>query len=95
MSAVKNPVFDSLDVQQFLKLLGIPEVQIVFNLMVDERHQLSQEIDILKRLTALEVRTGLEDPIDEGSPYDTARTAFNINRAELTTRQNLPRNPYL
>jgi hypothetical protein len=67
MSAVKNPVFDSPDVQQFLKLLGIPEVQIVFNLMVENAITISG-LDILKRLTALEVRTGIEDPIDEDHP---------------------------
>ena len=67
MSTVMNPVFDSPDVQQFLRLLGIPEVQIVFNLMVENAITISG-LDILKRLVALEVHTGLEDPIDEDHP---------------------------
>jgi hypothetical protein len=67
MNTVTNPVFDSPDVQQFLKLLGIPEVQIVFNLMVENAITVSG-LDILKRLVALEVHTGIENPIDEDHP---------------------------
>jgi len=67
MSAVMNPIFNLPDVQQFLKLLKVPEVQIVFNLMVENAITLS-DMNILKRLTELEVQTGINDPGDEDHP---------------------------
>jgi hypothetical protein len=62
-----SAVFNSPDVQQFIKLLGIPEVKTVFNLMVDEAIALSEN-RILNRLFAVEVHTGLENPIEEDHP---------------------------
>jgi hypothetical protein len=93
MSAIKNPNFNSLDVQQFLKLLGIPEVQIVFNLMVDAAIALSEN-RILKRLTALEVRTGLEDPIDKDHPMTLPEQLSiltdRIDNKTETTQESIP-----
>jgi hypothetical protein len=62
-----NPVFDLPDVQQFLKLLKVPEVQTVFNSMVENAIALS-ELNLLKRVAALEIKTGIEDPEDEVHP---------------------------
>jgi hypothetical protein len=67
MSAVMNPVFNLPDVQQFIKLLEVPELQTAFRLLV-EKIIIFSEQNILQRLVALEVHTGLEDPIDEDHP---------------------------
>jgi len=67
MSAVMNPIFNLPDVQQFIKLLTVPEVKVVFNMMVENAIALS-DLKILKRLTALEVHNGLRDPEDENHP---------------------------
>lgn len=58
MSAVMNPIFNLPDVQQFLKLLKVPEVQAVFNTMVENAIALS-ELNILKRLADVEKALGL------------------------------------
>ena len=60
MSAVMNPIFNLPDVQQFIKLLAVPEVEVVFNLMVENAIALS-ELKILKRLADVEKALGLND----------------------------------
>lgn len=66
-----NSIFNLPDVQQFLKLLEVPEIQTVFNLMVENAIILS-ELNILKRLSKLEFHTGLDDPGDEDHPITMA-----------------------
>jgi len=72
-----NSIFNLPDVQQFLKLLKVPEVQTVFNLMVENAIVLS-ELKILKRLTKLEVHTGLDDPGGEDHPITMAEQIYQL-----------------
>ena len=55
MSAVMNPIFNLPDVQQFIKLLAVPEVEVVFNLMVENAIALSE----LKILPYFMVKIGM------------------------------------
>ena len=66
-----NSIFNLPDVQQFLNLLKVPEVQTVFNTMVEKAIALS-ELNILKRIAKLEVHTGLDDPEDGDHPITMA-----------------------
>lgn len=77
MSAEINPIFNLPDVQQFIKLLKVPEVQTVFNLMVENAITLS-ELNILKRLTELEVQTGIDKPADEDHPITMAEQLYHL-----------------
>lgn len=60
----ESAVFNSPDVQQFFKLLGIPEVQTVLQLHI-ENILATSELHILKRLSAIEQALGLTDDLDE------------------------------
>lgn len=72
-----NSIFNLPDVQQFLKLLKVPEVQTVFNTMVEKAIALS-ELNILKRIAKLEVHTGLDDPEDEDHPITMAEQIYQL-----------------